>query len=123
MCTTIVVLFSYFVWWCSHCPCHHGLFKLSINHQEHVSCTSKLQVISTRHIATVLLTLYCPRVTLILLCLTPDDFTLTPDDFTLTPDDFTLTPDDFTLSNARRFYSSKGGPSGSKGLRKQKTKG
>ena len=28
-----------------------------------------------------------------------------------------LTPDDFTLSNARRFYSSKGDPSGTKGLK------
>ena len=28
-----------------------------------------------------------------------------------------LTPDDFTLSNTRRFYSSKGDPSGTKGLK------
>ena len=57
LCTTIVVLISPFVWWCSHCPCHHGFFKRSINHQEHVPSTSKLQVITgnTRHIVTALL--------------------------------------------------------------------
>ena len=29
-----------------------------------------------------------------------------------------LTPGDFTLSNARQFYSSKGDPLGTKGLKK-----
>ena len=32
--------------------------------------------------------------------------------------DFTLTLEDFTLSNARRFYSSKGDPLGTKGFLK-----
>ena len=53
----------------------------------------------------------------ILLCLTPDDFTCqrkTLMAYPFTPKEWLI---DFTLSNTRRFYLSKGDPSGLKGLK------